>query len=140
MKKLTAQDALKIGLNVAVVTIAIAFGIYYLSIVSRGELGQKSEWAFLQGTEFAHRHDVDSQQPLLLRNVNGSRYVVLGLPTGKPEFPRAWVVLNARANSGNVYILPKLVPLKLSCTYLAMIRSDVEINPGVLSFLQATCR
>jgi hypothetical protein len=124
-------------LGVAAVVLAIV--VYVVTIVSKGELGEKRGWALLQSTELKHRRDPNTQTPILLFNPMESKYVVLGVPTEDTKFPRAWIILNETTPSSSVYILPQNQRSQISCSYVDEVSSKVKMPPPVLELLRAKC-
>jgi hypothetical protein len=118
-------------------TAALAFYVYQLFWNS--ELAEKPVWAMLQSLEYRHRGDANANVPVLLDNVSGSGYMVVGLPTGDAQFPRAWIVLNEAAPLSSVYILPGDHPFSVSCSFVEDLRRKTEIVYPVWLMLKRHC-
>lgn len=121
--------------------IAIVFLVYYFTmILSTSELKDKSAWAMLQGVELEHRNDADTRSPLLLKHPNGSKYIILGIPTDDARFPRAWLILNSASGSNPIKIIPENQSFELSCSFVSNLSRDIRIDSLVLAFLQKNCK
>src|SRR5262245_23793174 len=90
MRSLTRRQLTRVVLLLAVLGV-----LGYLSVVVHGQVVEKEAWTILQATEFHHRNDPEKGSPLLLEHEGGSKYVLLGLPSGVSDFPRDWLILNA---------------------------------------------
>jgi hypothetical protein len=127
------------ALLLTVGAITSAMVVYATRVMPSGELGQKREWATLQGVEFAHRRDADAQMPVVLFNPVESPYVILGIPTRDEQSPRVWVILNEVAPDSSAYILPKDRAFYLPCSYLAALASKTKIVSEVSKLLGSGC-
>ena len=65
--------------------------------------------------------------------------MVVGLPTGDVQFPRAWIVLNEAAPLSSVYILPGDHPFSVSCSFVEDLRRKTEIVYPVWLMLKRHC-
>jgi len=86
-----------------------------------------------------HRQDRDTHTPLIVRNEAGSSYVLLGLPSGDPQFPRVWVILNA-IPGGIVEYIPRSSHFVLACASIADLQKRATIDPKVREFLVSRCQ
>jgi hypothetical protein len=131
---------LKLTLLMIFMLLSLAYcGYYYTAIYPNTELGQKKAWSTLQVAEVRHRGAADQQTPILLENAYDTGYAVLGLPTGDPTTPRAWILLNEHGNSGSVKVLPGGAEFHVRCAYVAELISKIDVDENTASLLHRKC-
>lgn len=134
----------------AVVLVAVAAGAYYMrsGLMRSGfmrdvhpvhESPTAQAWTVLQTVEAEHRSDADRDSAVLLPNADHSSYTLLGLPTGSPRLPRAWIILNQRSPGARMKMIPANAHVHVSCAYVEQILKSADVEPPVKSFLRARC-
>lgn len=123
-----------------VFAVAIAVMLHNsIDAVRSGELGTKDVYSFLQGIEFEHRNDQNKIDPIFINRLSDAGYIVLGLATNDPAFPRTWIVLNKTAPDGTVIMVPAHMECNVNCNFVANLSTRKSIDPHVLSYLKSIC-
>ncbi|WP_410210184.1 hypothetical protein [Aquirhabdus sp.] len=113
---------------------------YFYWIMAHGELSTKADYALLQGIEFEHRNLTGQANPVVITSTTtGIRAVVLGLATQDSHYPRTWILLNRVDADGKILMVPQVPNILVDCQYVALLKTENEINPKVLYFLQEKC-
>lgn len=129
----------RIAITVLAGGLVLLLAYYFGVVVRSGEIGQKGPWSVLQRVEADHRGDIPATVPILLKNVIGSGYTVLGLPSASQQYPRVWLILNDSGAGNPVKQLPGDVRFSIMCSYLSGIQRSMQINHNVLAYLQSRC-
>jgi hypothetical protein len=96
-------------------------------------------WTVLQTVEAAHRADADHTSAMLLTDADHSNYTLLGLPTGSPRLPRAWIILNQWSPGSRMKMIPANAHIHVSCGYVEQLFKTANVEPGVKVFLRNRC-
>ena len=129
-----------VALPAIVVLVALATGLYYISFVRpMHQIGTAQAWTVLQTVEAEHRADSNHDSVMLLPNAAHSRYTLLGLPTGNPRLPRAWIILNQWTPGARMKMLPANAHIHVQCGYVEQMLRTADVEPGVRSFLRSRC-
>ncbi|MGO9513825.1 MAG: hypothetical protein ACLP2F_09325 [Steroidobacteraceae bacterium] len=126
------------GLIVAAV---LAAGIIYRlhGTVPTGDLRRADAWTVLQGVEASERAAQDPHEPVFMENAGGSKYTLLGLPTGDAKFPLAWIILNESSADGFLKMVPKVRKVQVSCAYVEGLMAKTAVTPGAARYLKSAC-
>jgi hypothetical protein len=127
------------GIWFAVGFATAAFAFYAYQLFWNSELAEKPVWAMLQSLEYRHRGDANASESVLLNNVSGSGYMIVGLPTGDAQFPRVWIILNEAAPFSSVYIMPGDHPFSLSCSFVEDLGRKTKVVRQVWFMLMRHC-
>lgn len=118
---------------------ATAGVLYYRMHHGEHQPGHGTPWTVLQDVEADHRSDSDHDTPLLLSHPEDSSYYVLGLPTGDPTFPRAWILLNEHTADGTFKRMPASASFHVDCAYVDSLIASTPVDVPVQRFLKRQC-
>jgi hypothetical protein len=128
-------------LGIAVLAVAAAALLYRRQEVAPHP-GRGTPWTVLQDLESAHRTDADLDSPLLIDRAEGSGYLALGLPTGDPNLPRTWLLLNEHLvdhSEGPPKSVPASLRFHVTCAYVETLLSTHAVDPPVVGLLHRRC-
>ncbi len=99
--------------------------------MNQGELGDKEKYALLQTVEVKNRNEIVPTDLILKRNAEGTKFDILGIPTGDDKYPMTWVLLNGVDYKDGVISLPPAMPMKKRCEQLLALFKAVDVRSEV---------
>ena len=124
------------GVRIFKIVLLSAFAYLCFTLYRTNAVG--SGWASLTAAVMHHQDDPKPLSPVVVENVPWSSYVLLGLPSLRPEEKYDWIILDSTPG-GDVMRTPPDGNIVVDCAYLANLATKLSINRTVHQFLAARC-